>query len=148
MANVKPASAKATTNPPSASTLIKESGGIFVITATRIRAGWTLHRYQDISAPGNSDPVWDHNTMQNGRYTIYGHCVSGSEIGIEQLSGSSNPGTFKFIRESGSGAGTTQTVTMMVIDLHYDWEYSGVIMPLVIQGIVTSTAKASVEATS
>lgn len=137
-----------TANPPSQSSLVKQSGGTFVIKMDRVRGRWKPHNVQETTGDGDANPKFEHNGMQNGYYTVSGMVVSGAEIGIEQLRTSSNPGTFEFIRESGSAAGTVQKVTAMVVDLMFDWRRGQVRTPLVLQLLVTDTTPSGVEITA
>jgi hypothetical protein len=142
-----------TANPPSASTLVKQSGGTFVIKCDRVRGRWKPHKVEETTGDGDANPKFEHNQMQNGYYTVSGMVVSGAEIGIEQLKTAANgttSSTFKFLRESTSGApaGCTQTVTAMVIDLFFDWSRGRVRTPLILQLLVTDTTPSSVEGTS
>lgn len=146
MALVAPNSIGSTTNPPSGSTLIKQSGGTFIIKMWGVNSHyWT--KYEEITGDGDANPVFAHNQQLYGRLRVSGACVEGVEIGIQQLKGSSNPGTFIFLRSSDANDGKEITVTALVTDLSYEWRRGRVYVPLTLDLIVTTTDPAAIETT-
>lgn len=144
----KPASTGSTVNPPSASTLIKGSGGTFTIKVTRRVVRWRVNEYEQTTGDSDSDPRYEHNGLQDGYYTIFGKAIASAAVGIAALKGSSNPGTFKLLLDNNGAAGSTETVTLLVIEVLRDWRKTGPSEAIVIQGIVTDTVPSTVEGSS
>lgn len=146
MAIVKPDTIGSSANPPSGSSLIKQSGGTFVIKMWGVDPHYST-RYEETTGDGDANPVFDHNGQLYGRLRVTGAVVEAVEIGIQQLKGSSNPGTFIFLRSSDSNDGKETTVTGLVTDIRYSWRRGRVYMPITMDLIVTSTDPATIETT-
>lgn len=148
MAIRKPASIGSTTNPPSGSTIIKASGGTFVLKMTRWRANHRLHSYEETTGDGDAVAVWEHNQLQAGSYTLYGWMIAGAAMGLGNLSGTSNPGPLKVKMDSTSDAGSFHNVTALVTGIDIDWSHVGVGVRVAINVIITTTTASAIEASS
>jgi hypothetical protein len=148
MAIRKPSSIGSTTNPPSGSTLIKASGGTFVLKMTDFDFDHSTHSVEETTGDGDADPVFEHNQLQVGSYVLYGWMVAGAAMGLANLKSSSNPGTFKVKLDSTSDAGAFHNVTLLVRNIRGKWKHVGVGIRVAIYGIITSTTPSSIEASS
>lgn len=146
MALRKPPSVGSTTNPPTGSSVLKQSGGTFVMKVWAMDFVHSVHSHAETTGDGDADPVFEHNSLQNGRYIIKGAAVNDVAIGISALSGTSNPGTFILILGGTSGqAGYSHKVSLLVLSVKGNWSKTGVYIPLVVDGIVTGTAESTIE---
>jgi len=148
MATRKPDSIGSTTNPPAGSTLIKQSGGTFVLKMHEFDFEHFLHHYEEATGDGDADPVYEHNGMQRGRYTIRGVAVTAAAIGLANLSSASNPGTVKLKLDSTADAGSFHNFTALVLRVSGRWKRGRTLMPLAIDCIITTTAESSLEAST
>lgn len=148
MATRKPASVGSTVNPPSGSTLIKQSGGVFVMKMHSFDFHHSLHDWEESTGDGDADPVFEHNGMQRGRYTIYGVAVQGAALGLASISSASNPGAIKLKLDSTADAGTFHNFTALVTDIRGNWKRRRTLMPIAVDCIITGTAEATLEAST
>jgi hypothetical protein len=148
MALRKPSSISSTTNPPSGSTLIKQSSGVFVLKMWDFDFHHRVNDYAPTTGDGDANPVYEHNQMQDGRYTIRGAMVQAAAMGLANLSSSSNPGTVKLKLDSTADTGTFHNFTALVLSVSGKWRRTGVFIPVVIDCILTSTTPSSIEAST
>lgn len=148
MATRKPATIGSTTNPPSGSTLIKQASGIFVLKMWDFDFVHQVHSHDELTGDGDANPVYDHNSMQTGRYTIRGAAVAAAAIGLANLSSASNPGAVKLKLDSTSDSGSFHNVTALVLSVRGRWNRRAVYIPLSIDCIITSTTPGNIEASS
>lgn len=149
----KPATIGATANPPAASEIRYATGAAFPIKVWRVTGNHGPHSVDEVTGDLDANASFEHNQLHKGQYVIEGAMLADGELGIENLnaasgSDSGNPVTFKLFFSSGTTAGTSQTVTLLVTNLQYVWFRRGVFVPVRITGIVTDTTPSAIESTS
>lgn len=149
MALRKPSTVGSTTNPPSGSAIIKQSGGTFIIKMWRFQFNHSVDQLADIKGDGDAVPSYDHNNLQGGRYRIIGAMVKGAAMGLANLSSdSNNPGTLKIILDNEGDGGSVHTATVLVIGVNGSWWTKGVFIPVTIDCIITDTTPGNIEGSS
>jgi len=150
MAIREPSTTLAAANPPSGSTLIKLSGGTFLIKMHRFQFRHSVDRWEDITGDGDTYFTIKTNKLQRGTYRIIGAMVTGAAMGLANLSSSGNASgaAFKVRLDNSGDAGSVHTGIGIVTDVDGAWEVRAVKIDVTVYIVLSNTNPATIEGSS
>ena len=132
-----------TTN-PTGGKIGRATSNDFVIQLIRLRGRYRLHRWDDETGAGDDNVMLNHNALARGTYTLIGLMMEGA-IGLANLTNRQrNPATNVTFLLS---PGRKQTVNILIEEIAFDWQHTGVNVPIVMTCHVTDTSTSAVEGT-